>query len=280
MKITHAFRVVALTAALWGGLSHAAPAAEAEKLLGQILAVKAKVEEIRTEQSAASADLNAKLNAASDTVNLLGRLPMEAEKIEQMRASLVQAKARVVSLERQLEIASITDPAELAEKKKKLVLEQAELRDDLKVAARPFEKRITEARLPAEAISDQWAAALAGYFRSPETGKFAGLAQSEVSWHKNDTGQLRWHDHNGKRVCWLSIFVTDDAAEPRSGKKLVDGKYPINVNNVSNIWVTCGRLKLALNIDKLEWQTSEAESIEFLKAIVDLDGLAALTPKP
>lgn len=280
MNKTHAFRMIALTAILWAGPANAAPAtAEAEKLLGQILSAKAKIADINTERDRATADMNARLNATADSISLLKRVPLDEEKIERMQSSLAEAKARVASLEQQLHVAKITDPAARAVKKKELEQTQSELRDELKAASIPFEERIKDAYKPVEAIADEWAAVLDSYFKTPPAGKFASLTRSEVIWHKT-SGQLNWKDSTGKQVCWLSIFLENTPLDSSSRQKKLDDKYPMSMANVAHLWVHCGHLKLALNINKLEWQTGEATTIELFKSLVDLDGLNSLKPAP
>ena len=281
MKIMRSFRVIALTSMLWSGLAYAAPAsAEAEKLLGQILAVKAEVAEIKAEQSRATADLNAKMRAASDSSSLLSRPPPNEERIQEMQSNLAEAKARVASLDQQLDVAKITDPAVRAAKKQEFDKTQAQLRDEIKTASLPFEEKSKNAHKPAEAISKEWATALATYFKNPETGKFAGATKRAVSWHDNDTGQLDWKDANGNQACWLSIFLDEKTHKLSPGEKTLDGKYGMNIHGVKSIWVFCGNLTLAMSIDKKEWQVDEQTSVELFKALVDVDGLGALKPTP
>lgn len=274
-------KVVALTTSLWAALAQAAPPpAEAAALLSQILAAKAKISDIKAEQYRETAGIHAKRDAAAECISLLNRPPVTDEKLQQLETNLVEAKARVSSLEQLVESAKITDPDARAAKKKELEQAQAQWRDEAKAAALPFEERVKDAHKPIEAIGDAWAAALGNYFKTPATGPFAGLTKTDVRWSSHDTGQLSWKDANGKQVCWLSIFLVEQPTKPSAKQKTVDGKYPMNINDVTNLWVTCGNLKLALNINKIEWQTSEASTIEIFKALVDADGLNSLSPKP
>ncbi|HSI09419.1 MAG TPA: hypothetical protein VK985_12605 [Rariglobus sp.] len=281
MTTLRVLKLVALTASFWTCLPQAASSpAEAEALLSQILAAKAKISDIKAEQYRETAGINAKKDAAGECLSLLNRPPMSEAKIAQLESNLVEAKARVISLEQLVDSAKITAPDARAAKKKELEQLQAQLRDDAKAAALPFEERVKNAHKPIEALGDDWAAALGNYFKTPSTGPFAGLTKTEVRWSIHDTGQLSWKDTSGKQVCWLSIFLMEQPAKPSAKQKTVDGKYPMNINDVTNIWVTCGNLKLALNINKIEWQTSEAMAVDILKALVDLDGLHSLSPKP
>ncbi len=281
MHITHAFRALALSALVWAGPVQAAPApGEAEKFLGRILSVKAQIADINAERNRATATMNSQLTATADSLSLLTRLPLDEEKVERMQFNLAEAKARVASLEQQLEVAKITDPAAQASKKNELEQTQNRLRDELKAAAIPFEQRIKDAQKPVEALADDWAAALGGYFKTPATGPYAGLTKSEIRWSKFNTGQLSWTDATGKQVAWISIFLEETPADPASRQKKLDGKYPMSMSNVSNIWVNCGHLKLSLHINKLEWQTGEATTVEIFKTLVDVEGLTKLKPAP
>lgn len=288
------FATYLFTVALLAAAVGRADEAELNRLLGQCLAAYTRNGELTKEKNALSADLYAKANDFSGHASLLtGKEPYTAAEAEKQREAILNLERQITSynesirrtnvyLEKArqtLELGQIKDLEERRKRGEQYQQQAKELRDKANAAAKPISDKIAQHNAAHREPAKQFGEALTAFFRSPTAGKFAGAANTGV--HGNMTNGFfgtAWQNAEKKQLVWAHLRVRDRSESLKLTKKL-DGKFPISSTNANNIWLWAGNFQIAFIVDHPEWKNKETV-VAAVKALVDLDGLAALTPTP
>ena len=246
------------------------------ELLAQRLAIVERVNTIRLEQDAVTATIRAKLSGVHNCLFQLSQPPLTDEKIRQMQTDLEACKLRILSLEMQLALANLKDPAVLSTKKTELEAQRDALQAEVQNISEPFQKKQNELWNTLRPNNKAWCASLEKLFRTPQEGKFADVIQEDLRWQSNqECGSIRWTDSTGKEVVYATLFLRTNPRED-SGQKLMDGKYRM-ILWPDAIWVTIGGIRVDLRVSKNEWRGDEKALIELFKSFVDVKGVATLS---
>jgi len=280
------------TAALLATAVGRADEAELSKLLGQCLAAYTRNGELTKERSALSADLHAKAGDFSGHARLLtGKKPYtEAETEKQKEAianlerqitsyteSIQRTKLYLAKARKTLELGQIKDLEERRKLGEQYEQQAKELRDKANAAAKPLNDKIAQHTTAHREPAKQFGKALAAFFRSPTEGKFAGASNTGVNGNMtNGFFGTAWRNAEEKQLVWAHLRVRDRSESSKLPKKL-NGKFPISSSNANSIWLWAGNFQVAFIVDHPEWKNKETV-VAALKALIDLDGLAALTP--
>lgn len=285
-KIFRSFQIGSLIAVLLCSSANAGPVSnETEAFLFRLKSAGEQINQIKDEKGAALGDLKQREQIISHSIAQLKRPPLSEAEIKAMQSEVERRKvhspamkSRIEDLQQRIALSKITEPAERAAKQAELERAKARLREEIKAIELPFDLKIKEAAKPIQEMSESWATLLALYFKEPNDGQFSGLKKHGIYWQPNNTGGLSWRGGDGEQICKATIWLNTEPAKLTPGRKTVEGKYEVSLQG-KGIATKCGYFSIFIQPEKKEWQRNEPVLTELLKALVDMDALAALEPK-
>jgi hypothetical protein len=262
---------------------HAASAPDPGKLMKERIGTQQVVQDIDAEMRSATAALSGEASSLSQLGFQMGQPPMSDAQIAQTKTRMESEKSQIeslqndlLSLQKQLDMAAIKDPAGRAAKQSELQIQVQAANEKLRTASEPFVKRKQEASAPLRKTDADFIAVLDKCFKDG-TDAFASRHQ-KPTWLDNFTGQVHWQDA-GKDIAWCGLFLqAQPYPKPFAGGKAIDGKYQYSYSP-NNIWVQVGYFNVSLMISKQNLAKDEASAVAMVKKLLDLDALAALRPE-
>lgn len=248
-------------------------------LLKQRVDMMLQLRQLDQEASKASGELRGKYHGTNSAIQLLRGPALTPERVASMEAEIARLKGQLASTEMQLEVAKITDPAEKTKKIAELEAQSKKLDAEALAAEAPIRAQRDTIGAPLKATDAAFSTALDKHFKDA-ADKNPGGKRNPMHWVSvNNNGQIQWMGPDGKQRAWAAVFLQSQPASNNGGPQ-IDGKYQMMFSGSTNvIGVNVGYFTIHLNINDKEWQGDDAKRIELLKALIDLDGLAALKPE-
>lgn len=256
-----------------------APAYEwpnAAETLQLVAAASRKTSALTVRERELTADATARVTAASEADNLLGR-PYDAKQVDGLKRQLASLEGEQTRTRELLAIAKIRSPEERAEKVKEADAEVEAARQRLQDATAPFREEEQKTREEQTPLAEALKAFGERFVRSPEG---LGIETMTVSGDPvSGMAVIAWQGAGRAQLFHGQLQLGDPPRRQDEEKQLLADRYPVILLNLGAIRLMAGNVQVMVSTPRPEWR--DGKQIQDLVAkLVDLEGLAALPTAP